>query len=77
MDRSNEPENTRRNQGRVQEHEHNHEHDHGSCHDHDHGKMPVVLYFVGLALALIALFFNQNEICFLKEFYSLEIAFTL
>ena len=62
MDRSNEQENTRRNQGRVQEHEHNHEHDNGSCHDHDHGKMPVVLYFVGLALALIALFFNQNEI---------------
>src|SRR5699024_8514086 len=56
-----EQENTRRNQSRVQEQEHSHEHDHGSCHDHDHGKIPVVLYFVVFALALIALFFNQNK----------------
>jgi Cd2+/Zn2+-exporting ATPase len=27
-------------------------------HDHDHGKMPIILYFIGLALALIALFLN-------------------
>lgn len=59
MDKSNEQENARCNQGRVSEHEH--EHKHGHDHDHDHGKMPVVLYFVGLALALIALFFKQNE----------------
>ena len=31
-----------------EKHNHNHNHDH----DHDHGKMPVVLYFVGLALAV-------------------------
>src|SRR5699024_8681690 len=59
MDKRNEQENARCNQGRVSEHEH--EHKHGHDHDHDHGKMPVVLYFVGLALALIALFFKQNE----------------
>ena len=59
MDKSNEQENARCNQGRVSEHEH--EHKHGHDHDHDHGKMPVVLYFVGLALALIALFVKQNE----------------
>ena len=27
-------------------------------HDHDHGKMPIIWYFIGLALALIALFLN-------------------
>lgn len=40
-------------------HEHNHDHDHGaasSCgHNHDHGKLPVILYFIGLALYLVAL----------------------
>ncbi|HGF7770520.1 TPA: heavy metal translocating P-type ATPase [Enterococcus faecium] len=39
-----------------EKHNHNHNHDH----DHDHGKMPVVLYFVGLALAVIALFLNED-----------------
>lgn len=29
-------------------------------HSHDHGKMPVVLYFIGLALALTALFLNDE-----------------
>lgn len=29
-------------------------------HNHDHGKMPVVLYFIGLALAVIALFLNED-----------------
>ncbi|EIP2538608.1 heavy metal translocating P-type ATPase, partial [Listeria innocua] len=37
-----------------------HNHNHGHDHDHDHGKMPVVLYFVGLALAVIALFLNED-----------------
>src|SRR5690625_4135304 len=35
---------------------HNHNHDH----DHEHGKMPIVLYFIGLALAVIALFLNED-----------------
>lgn len=39
-----------------EKHNHNHNHDH----DHDHGKMPVVLYFIGLALAVIALFLNED-----------------
>src|SRR5699024_3069782 len=42
-------------------HSHEHTHDHGHSHDHDHGKMPIVLYFVGLALAIIALFVHNNE----------------
>lgn len=29
-------------------------------HSHDHGKMPVVLYFIGIALALTALFLNDE-----------------
>lgn len=29
-------------------------------HSHDHGKIPVVLYFIGLALALTALFLNDE-----------------
>lgn len=41
-----------------EKHNHNHNHDHD--HDHDHGKMPVVLYFIGLALAVIALFLNED-----------------
>ncbi|MHC5269528.1 heavy metal translocating P-type ATPase [Enterococcus sp. LJL98] len=40
-------------------HQGHHEHKHGaasSCgHHHDHGKLPVVLYFIGLALYVIAL----------------------
>ncbi|WP_017473159.1 heavy metal translocating P-type ATPase [Amphibacillus jilinensis] len=36
--------------------DHNHEH----SHDHNHGKMPVVLYFVGLTLAIIALFLSEQ-----------------
>lgn len=27
-------------------------------HDHDHGKMPIILYFIGLALAIVALFLS-------------------
>jgi len=42
----------------IQE-QHSHENN-SHDHDHDHGKMPVVLYFVGLALAVIALFLNED-----------------
>ena len=45
----------------THDHEHSHNHAHGHCHNHDHGKLPVVLYFVGLALAIIALFVNNND----------------
>lgn len=37
------------------------------CHeDHDHGKTPIFLYFVGLALALMAMLLNGNDL-FLKN----------
>ncbi|WP_225744983.1 heavy metal translocating P-type ATPase [Marinilactibacillus sp. Marseille-P9653] len=29
-------------------------------HDHNHGRMPIILYFIGLTLSLIALFLNQE-----------------
>ncbi|GIO19357.1 metal-transporting ATPase [Oceanobacillus oncorhynchi subsp. incaldanensis] len=37
--------------------EHNHDHSH---HHHDHGKAPIVLYFIGLTVAIIALFLSDN-----------------
>lgn len=39
---------------------HDHEHEHGHSHDHDHGKMPVILFFVGLAAFLLALFLDEG-----------------
>lgn len=33
---------------------------HNHNHDREHGKMPIVLYFIGLALAVIALFLNED-----------------
>ena len=44
----------------VQKQQSQEKHNHNHGHDHDHGKMPVVLYFVGLALAVIALFLNED-----------------
>lgn len=41
-------------------HGHDHHHEQGHTHDHDHGKMPVVLFFVGLVAFLIALFLNEG-----------------
>src|SRR5699024_9966324 len=43
------------------DHEHSHNHAQGHSHDHDHGKLPIVLYFGGLALAIVALFVNNND----------------
>ncbi|MDT2813893.1 heavy metal translocating P-type ATPase [Vagococcus carniphilus] len=37
-------------------HNHSHDHDHGHDHDHDHGKLPVVLFFIGLATYIASLF---------------------
>lgn len=48
----------------CQNHEVNHDHSqcsHSHGHDHDHGKAPVVLYFLGLALAVIALFLGEEN----------------
>ncbi|MFM2766059.1 heavy metal translocating P-type ATPase [Limosilactobacillus fermentum] len=44
----------------IQEQQSQEKHNHNHDHDHDHGKMPVVLYFIGLALAVIALFLNED-----------------
>lgn len=38
---------------------HSHDHQHHQ-HNHNHGKMPIVLYFVGLTLAIIGLFLNKD-----------------
>lgn len=43
----------------IQE-QHSHENN-SHDHDHDHGKMPIILYFIGLALSLIALFVNGEN----------------
>ena len=47
--------------------QHSHEtHDHKSNnnqnHDHEHGKMPIVMYFIGLALALVALVLSEEYV---------------
>lgn len=42
----------------IQE-QHSHENN-SHDHDHDHGKMPIILYFIGLALALIAFFLSKE-----------------
>lgn len=46
----------------IHESHENHDHSHtSSCgHEHGHGKLPVILYFVGLALTLIALFISEE-----------------
>ena len=41
----------------VEQHEHSHEHNH----EHDHGQLPVILYFVGLFLAVIGLFLSNSH----------------
>lgn len=41
-------------------HNHQHDHDHGHSHDHDHGKLPVVLFFAGLAAFIVALFLSEG-----------------
>ena len=41
------------------EHEHNHDHS-GHNHDHDHGKLPVVLFFIGLAAFITSLFIGEG-----------------
>ncbi|WP_313468785.1 heavy metal translocating P-type ATPase, partial [Carnobacterium sp.] len=41
-------------------HDHSHGHDHEHTHNHNQGKMPIILYFSGFVLALIALFLNKD-----------------
>ena len=45
------------------EHEHDHSHEPGHNHEHEHGKAPIIFYFIGLALFLLATFLgNENEV---------------
>lgn len=43
-------------------HSHTHSHQHAHSHDHSHGKMPIILYFTGLILAVIAFFLNEKMV---------------
>ncbi|MDT2835148.1 heavy metal translocating P-type ATPase [Vagococcus carniphilus] len=46
-----------KNHNHSHDHDHGHDHDHsGHNHDHDHGKLPVVLFFIGLATYIASLF---------------------
>ncbi len=33
---------------------------HAHGHDHNHGRLPIILYFIGLVLAVFALFLNDD-----------------
>lgn len=50
-----------------------HEHQsHGNhSNDHDHGKMPIISYFVGLGLAIIALFLNDENLILQNILFSI------
>ena len=54
-------------------HTHIEEHKHtGSCnHDHGHGKLPIVLYFVGLILTIIALFLSDDYLTLKNSLFSI------
>lgn len=43
-----------------EKHSHGHTHEHDHTHNHNHGKMPIILYFTGFVLAIIALFLNKD-----------------
>lgn len=45
-------------------HQYGHNHEHG--HHHNHGKLPIIMYLIGLILAVVALFLNENYL-FLKN----------
>ena len=54
-------------------HTHIEDHKHtGSCnHDHGHGKLPIVLYFVGLILTIIALFLSDDYLTLKNSLFSI------
>lgn len=51
--------------------EHNHDHKHGHNHDHDHGQLPIILYFVGLTLAIIGLFLRNSNLFISNVLFSI------
>lgn len=44
------------------DHEHNHDHEGSHGHSHSHGKSPVVLFFTGLAIFIIAFFITEGSL---------------
>lgn len=42
-------------------HNHNHSHSHNHSHNHNHGKAPYILYFLGLAAAVLGLFLTEQS----------------
>ena len=50
---------------------HDHGHGHGHGHDHDHGKMPVISYFIGLVLFLVALFLGDGNLLLQNILFSI------
>jgi Cd2+/Zn2+-exporting ATPase len=49
--------------------EHGHEHEH----DHEHGKLPVILYFIGFILAIVAFFLSEGYGTLKNIFFSLTV----
>ena len=50
-------------------HKHGHEHEH----DHDHGKLPIILYFIGFILAIVAFFLSEEYGTLKNIFFSLTV----
>ncbi|OTN89208.1 hypothetical protein A5819_001700 [Enterococcus sp. 7E2_DIV0204] len=44
------------------DHEHNHDHEGSHGHSHSHGKSPVVLFFTGLAIFIVAFFITEGSL---------------
>lgn len=43
-----------------EEHSQEHNHEHGHSHDHSHGKLPIILYLIGLTLAIVSLVMGDS-----------------
>ena len=56
----------------IEAHDHGNEHEH----NHDHGKLPVILYFIGLVLAVVALFLTNEQQILQNILFSLTILTT-
>lgn len=52
-------------------HEKGHSHNQGHSHDHDHGKAPVIFYFIGLALFLVAAFLGNENVWLINLLFAL------
>ncbi|AMB99309.1 metal-transporting ATPase [Aerococcus urinaehominis] len=53
-------------------HNHNHDHDHQAS--HNHGKLPVILYLIGLVLFFLALLVGDRQLLLSNILYTLSIA---